>query len=292
MMKSLTLFGTFLLAVVPVSGQSTPEPGRSSPAATPKMPTRAEMDLVLKRIYGYDPSIQWNAFEIRQSPVPGMSEVVLRVKDEFQHLFLTADGHYAIKGDMLPFGPDPYAIARSRLRAAQGPAHGPAKPALVMVEFSDLQCPHCKDAQPIMEKLAADFPQMKIIFQQYPLAQHPWATKAAQYVDCAGRVNNDAAWKYIADIYENQAGIALAIADDKLKELATAAGLDAEKLSACAADPDTAARIQKSVDLGDSVGVMGPPSIFVNGRLLDTVVGTPYEKVKAIVQYEIDHAGK
>jgi protein-disulfide isomerase len=44
--------------------------------------------------------------------------------------------------------------------------------------------------------------------------------------------------------------------------------------------------------LGDSVGIMGTPAIFVNGRPLETVVGIPYEQVKAIVQYEIEHAGK
>jgi len=37
---------------------------------------------------------------------------------------------------------------------------------------------------------------------------------------------------------------------------------------------------------------MGTPAIFVNGRPLDTVTGIPYEQVKAIVQYEIEHAGK
>ncbi|HSK45778.1 MAG TPA: thioredoxin domain-containing protein, partial [Candidatus Binatia bacterium] len=141
---------------------------------------------------------------MRRSVVPGMSEVLLQLKGEFHHLFLTADGHFAIDGDMQPFGPDPYAGIRERLNAAKGVARGPDKPVVTMVEFSDLQCPHCKDAQPVLEKLAADFPGMRIIFQQYPLANsHPWAMKAAQYADCAGRQGNDAGWKFIAAVYEN-----------------------------------------------------------------------------------------
>jgi protein-disulfide isomerase len=247
---------------------------------------------VLKRMYGYDPAIQWKVFVVRKAPVPGMTEVLLNVNNEFQHLFITADGHYAFSGDLMPFGRDLYAIPRKKLMAADGVAHGPAKPAVVMVEFSDLQCPHCKQAQPFVEKLAADFPQMKIVFQQYPLASHPWAAKAANYADCAGRMNNDAAWKFIARIYENQGGIALATADEKLKELAKASGLDGEKVSACAATPATEARVKKSMELGNSLGVMGTPSIFVNGRLLEGVGVVPYEQVKAIVQYEIAQAGK
>jgi protein-disulfide isomerase len=194
---------------------------------------------------------------------------------------------------MQPFGLDPYAGNRERLSAADGLVRGPAKPAVTMVEFSDLQCPHCRDAQPAVEKLAADFPNMRIIFQQYPLASsHPWAMKAALYADCAGHSNANAGWKFIASVYENQGSIALVTADDKLKELAVAAGLDGGKISACAASPATAARVKKSMQLGDSVGVLGTPAIFVNGRQLDTVVGIPYEQVKAVVQYELEHAGK
>ncbi|HYL93743.1 MAG TPA: DsbA family protein [Alphaproteobacteria bacterium] len=291
-MKRLMLLVALLLPAVLTSAQNSASTKQPATVET-KLPTTAEVDAVLKRVYGYDPSIQWKVFLVRQSPIPGMSEVLLKIKDDYHHLYLTADGHFAIDGEMQPFGPDPYAIIRERLNAAEGVAHGPARPVTTMVEFSDLQCPHCKEAQPVLEKLAADFPSMRIIFQQYPIPSlHPWAMKAAQYADCAGRMDSGAAWKFIADIYENQSGIALATADEKLKELATAAGLDAGKLSSCAANPTTEARVKKSLELGNSVGVMGTPTIFVNGRQLEGVVGIPYEQVKAIVQYEIDHAGK
>lgn len=291
-MKPTFVVVTVLLAGLAMSGQGPAAQPHSSAAKAAPVPTQADVENVLKRMYGYDPATQWKVFVVRKAPVPGMTEVLLNVNNEFQHLFITADGHYAFSGDLMPFGPDLYAIPRKKLLAADGVARGPAKPAVVMVEFSDLQCPHCKVAHPVLEKLAADFPQMKIVFQQYPLASHPWAAKAAHYADCAGRMNSDAAWKFIARIYENQGGIALAIADEKLQELAKASGLDGEKLSACAATPATEARVKKSMELGDSLGVMGTPTIFVNGRLLEGVGVAPYEKVKAIVQYEIEHAGK
>lgn len=292
-MKVLVLALSLMLPIVATAGQSSKPKKKHVPSATSQTPTSAEVDAVLKRVYGYDPSIQWKIFQVRQSAIPGMSEVLLQLKGEFHHWFLTSDGHFAIDGDMLPFGPDPYAGMRERLSAAKGLARGPAKPVATLVEFSDLQCPHCKDAQPVVEKLAADFPEMRIIFQQYPLANsHPWAMKAAQYADCAGQQNNSAGWKFIAAVYENQGSIALAIADDKLKELAAASGLDPAKLSACVTEPATEERVKHSIALGDSVGVMGTPAVFVNGRPLDTVTGLPYEQVKALVQYEIDHAGK
>jgi protein-disulfide isomerase len=162
------------------------------------------------------------------------------------------------------------------------------------VEFSDLECPHCKKAQPIMGKLAADFPQVRFVFQQFPLpaSLHPWAMKAAQYADCAGQINKDAFWKYVDAIFENQGGIALATADDKLKELAIVNGLDAMKVAACADSPETAARIKKSTDLGASLEVNETPTVFINGRRVRGVADIPYEKLKELVQFEIDHAGK
>jgi protein-disulfide isomerase len=180
------------------------------------------------------------------------------------------------------------------LQAADGPALGPKTPVISIVEFSDLQCPHCKAAQPIVEKLAADFPQVRIVFQQFPLpaSLHPWAMEAAEYTDCAARVNPAAFWKYLDAIFENQGSIALATADDKLKELATAAGLDAEKIASCAAAAGTEARVKKSMALGQSLDVNQTPTLFINGRRLLGVTDTPYDQLKKLVQFEMDHAGK
>ena len=163
------------------------------------------------------------------------------------------------------------------------------------MEFSDLECPHCKAAQPIVEKLAADFPQVRFIFQQFPLpaSLHPWAMKAAQYADCAGQMNKDAFWKYVDAIFENQGGIALATADDKLKELATANGLDAVKIAACAASPETDARIKKSMDLGAALErERDPHGLHQRPHACWALPTSRTTKLKELVQFEIDHAGK
>lgn len=118
-MKSLVLVMALILPVAALEGQSAMSRKKHSPAASSQIPTPAEVDAVLKRVYGYDPSIQWKIFLVRRSAVPAMSEVLLQLKGEFHHLFLTADGHFAIDGDMQPFGPDPYAGMRERLSEAK-----------------------------------------------------------------------------------------------------------------------------------------------------------------------------
>jgi protein-disulfide isomerase len=291
-----------LIALTLATGQTTSSAkrtaGTTSPASSKpptELPSAQEVEDALKRTFGYDPSISWQVYDIRKSEIPGLAEILVSVnKNAPSHIYYLQSAQSAIIGNLIPFGPNPFAPARAKLQAADGPSRGASAPVINIVEFSDLECPHCKLAQPILEKLAADFPQVRYTFQQFPLpaSLHPWAMKGAEYADCAAQTNKDAFWKYIDSIFENQGGIALATADDKLKELATAAGLDAEKIAACAATPATEARVKKSMDLGHSLEVNETPTVFINGRRVSSVATIPYEQLKALVQFEIDHAGK
>ena len=290
---------SLVFAQAPASMPSAPTPKKEALAkassAGANFSTKDEVEASLKRTFGYDPAIAWQVLDIRPSGITGLSDVLISInKQAPQHIYLSQDGQNAIIGSLIPFGINPFAPARLKLRAADGPARGPQAPAIFMVEFSDLQCPHCKAAQPVLEKLASDFPQVRYIFQQFPLpaSLHPWAMKGAQYADCAAQMNQAAFWKYLDSIFENQGGIALATADDKLKELATAAGLDAQRIAACAATPETEARIKKSLDLGQTLEVNETPTVFINGRKVQSIASIPYEQLKALVQFEIDHAGK
>lgn len=307
-LKNLALMISLAVAFAVSSAQSAApkkaagKPATSAPAAKPAtakpsaaLPSHADVDAALKRTLGYDPGVTWQIYEIRPSAVPGLADVLFSInKQAAQHIYLSPDGQNAIIGELIPFGTNPFAPARVKLKGAFGPSRGGQNPPIDIVEFSDLECPHCKKAQPIMEKLMADFPQVRFTFQQFPLpaSLHPWAMKAAQYADCAGQMNKEAFWKYVDAIFDNQGGIALATADDKLKELATASGLDAAKVSACADSPETAARIKKSMDLGATLEVNETPTVFMNGRRVRGIADIPYDKLKELVQFEIDHAGK
>jgi protein-disulfide isomerase len=264
-------------------------------AAKSALPTTEQVDAYMKRSFGYDPAVTWQIMGIHETDVSGMAEIVVSVnKGEPYHLFYSSSAQVAFVGQMIPFGPNPFAAARTKLQSAAGPSRGSANAPIQIVEFSDLQCPHCKAAQPIVEKLQTDFPQVRFTFQQFPLpaSLHPWALKAAQYADCAAQMNKDAFWKYVDAIFDAQGGIALATADDKLKELATASGYDAQEIARCAASPATDARVQKSVALGESLGVNQTPTVFINGRAVLGLAGIPYDNLKTLVQFEIDHTGK
>jgi len=279
----------------PLSPQAKAQINKDAGTTKTALPTTEEVDAYMKRSFGYDPGVSWQIYSIKEAEIPGLVEIIVSVnKGEPYHLFYSASAQTALVGQKLPFGPNPYAAARTKLKGAFGPSRGPANAPIEIVEFSDLECPYCKQAQPIVEKLQGDFPQVRFIFQQFPLpaTMHPWAHKAAQYADCAAQTNKDNFWKFVDSVFDAQGGIALATADDKLKELATAAGYDGQAIATCAASPATEARVQRSMALGQSLDVSQTPTIFINGRTVLGLAGIPYDNLKNLVQFEIDHAGK
>jgi len=155
---------------------------------------------------------------------------------------------------------------------------------VTIVEFSDMQCPHCAKAAPTIEQLLAQEPEVRFVFQNFPLPMHTWAGKAALYADCLGRASNDAVWKFLQKTFEDQANITEANAEEKLKAMVTASGANADEVAGCAAKPDTKARIEASIALGKSVGVNATPTLFINGR--NVPGNASVELLKKIVDFE------
>src|SRR5262249_30852424 len=241
--------------------------------------------------FGYQPDVTWKIVNIKPSVAEGLAEVNVLVgapqqQPQATKLYVTADGEHALVGDLIPFGTHPFKALNDELqKGINGPTRGPADSPVTIVEFSDLQCPHCKDAQPTVEKLMADEKDARFVFQNFPLPMHDWANKAASYADCVGRANNDAFWKFIDATYESQAEINAGNADEKLTALADKSGVKGADMAACAAKPDTAARIEHSLALGKAVDVTGTPALFINGRKIAAVNGIPYEVLKSLVEF-------
>ena len=286
------LFSGVAIAQTTPTLQTRPaaKPAAAAAASNPTvLPTEDTVNSFLFQMFGYDATITWKVAEIRPSEVPGLAEVLVVVTNpqgsNQNRLLVSADGKHAISGEILPFGAKPFEDARAKLeKGVNGLAKGPAKAPVTIVEFSDMQCPHCAKAAPMIEQLLALEPEAHFVFQNFPLPAHNWAEKAAGYVDCVGRASNDAVWKFIQKTFDEQANITEANADEKLKAIATASGANGDEVAACAAKPDTKARVEVSVALGKSVDVNATPTLFINGR--NVPGGTPVDLLKKIVDFE------
>ncbi len=279
------------LAALVAAQEHTAVPPRSSATQTEALPSKATVESFLKHWFGYDSSLATEVGEISPSEVPGVAKVVVGVGSGSERksmvLYVMPGEKYAIVGDVIPFGADPFAQARQLLaKSTTGIAKGPANAALTIVEFSDLECPHCKAAQPTVDRLLGDFPNARFVFQQFPIESlHPWSLQAAEWAECVGRENNAAYWKFVQSVYDDQLNIDPQNADAKLKEHAAAAGVNATTTQACVANPETARRVKQSIELGKEVGVNGTPTLFLNGRKIVGATSIPYETLKSLAEY-------
>jgi protein-disulfide isomerase len=257
--------------------------------ATANLPSEEDVNAFLHETFGYDSQLTWKIVGIKPSQAEGLAEVTVQISGPQgqgeQKFYVTQDGKHAVVGDVIPFGPHPFEQTRELVnKNATGPARGPASAPVTVVEFSDLQCPHCKEAAPTIEKLLIENPDIHFVFQNFPLPIHNWAMKAAEYADCVSRSSNDVFWKYISSVYAAQSDITAENADQKLTEVADSSGVNGKDIAACSAKPETQSRVEASIALGKSVDVNATPTLFINGRPVG-VNGNNYEVLKQIVDF-------
>jgi protein-disulfide isomerase len=286
---------SFLLAVVGLGlAQQKPAPkakasGSLATHATANLPSEDEVNAFLQATFGYDPQLTWKIVSIRPSEAQGLAEVTVAMSSPQgqggQKFFVSEDGKHAVVGEIIPFGAHPFEKAREELeKKVSGPSRGPATAPVMVVEFSDLQCPHCKEANPTIERLLKEDANVRFVFENFPLASHNWADKAARYDDCVARSSPDAFWSFIDSVYDAQNDITADNADQKLGELVDKAGLKSAEVAACTAKPETQSRVEASINLGKSLDVNSTPTLFINGRPVG-VSGNNYEVLRQLVDF-------
>jgi protein-disulfide isomerase len=268
----------------------------AKPSANTSLPTEATIDAFLKQMFGWNQDLTWKIAEIKPAEAAGFAEVAAVFStpqgQQIFRMYVTPDQKFALTGDMVPFGAQPFAAAAAQLKSASGPSHGPADAPVTIVEFGDLECPACKAAQPNLKKLLDEEPKVRLVFQNFPLESvHKWALLGAKYTDCMSRESNDKTLQFISTVYEHQGEITLETADAKLKGYVKEVGGNPDTVAACVAKPETEKQVRESIDLGTKLGVSSTPTFFINGRKVIGFGGsTPYEVVKAIVDFNIPAA--
>jgi len=292
------------VVAAPVPQPSAREEAHPFPPANPKnftapTPSVDEVNSFLKALWGYDTNRIWEVAAILKTPAPGVAKVVVLIGDKrapgkAQPLifFTTPDGKHAIADNVMDFGAKPFAEARKTLQdRANGPAKGAKSNDLLIVEFADLQCDRCKDAEDKVDSLTQDFPQARIVFEDVPQTDHPYSQQAALDGYCVRQTKgDDAFFSYVQAVYAKQAGLTAQSADATLNAALTAAGADPAKITACAATPEAAAAIEANKKLAEDVGVGQTPLLAVNGHLL-AISAIPYESLKQMVAYQARQDG-
>lgn len=144
---------------------------------------------------------------------------------------------------------------------AGAPAMGPANAPVTLVEFSDFQCPYCAAAVPQIQAVLKAYPsQVKLIFKQFPLEQHPQADLAATAALAAQKQGKF--WEMHDAMYAAQGNLSRS----SILQIASKVGLNVKQLED---DMDSTAireTVVRDVQDGTKAGVEGTPTLFINGQ--------------------------
>jgi Na+/H+ antiporter NhaA len=138
---------------------------------------------------------------------------------------------------------------------------GPAEADVTLVEYGDLECPYCGQAEMVIRELLSDFGDLRYVWRHLPLNDvHPHAQLAAEASEAAGAQGQF--WEMHDLMLSHQDALTLKDIIGYANEL----GLDIERFKEHLRKRKGAAHIAEDVESADMSGVSGTPSFFINGH--------------------------
>ena len=138
---------------------------------------------------------------------------------------------------------------------------------IVIVEYSDLECPFCKNFHETMNKVMENYGtngKVAWVYRHFPLEQlHPNAPKLAQASECIAELGgNEAFWKFTDKVF-NERGVNEQTDQKKVPDFVKAAGVDTKAYDACMADGHTKKLVEQDFADGVNAGAKGTPYSLV-----------------------------
>jgi protein-disulfide isomerase len=158
------------------------------------------------------------------------------------------------------------------------PVRGPADAWVTMIEFADFQCSYCGAEEPIVESLLEQFPvDLRLVFKNFPIPSvHPDAEAAAIAAECANE--QGLFWPMHDLLYAHQDALDTA----SLQTYAQDAGVSLAPWQTCLNSAAPVDVINSDVALGESFGVNGTPTFFINGEMV--VGAAPEAQLQGTIQ--------
>ncbi len=227
--------------------------------------------------------------------LPGFQEVAVKAtlgaqSQEFKFL-VSKDGQKILQANVYDINNNPFKHDLDRLKTDLSPNIGTPGAPVVLVEFSDFQCPYCKEeATMLRQNLLSAYPkQVRLYFKTFPLESlHPWAKAAAIASHCVYRQKADLFWEYHDWIFAHQAEITPENLKDKIMEWAKGQKeLDALQLTSCMDSQATVGDVEKTLAEGRALEINGTPTLFVNGRRIPNTID--WNNLRTIIDNEIEY---
>ena len=256
---------------------------------------KAVFEAYVRHLFVMNSEISVQVSDAKPSQLPGFVDVVVHAsKGEASQDFpflLSKDGSKILQAVVYDVNSNPFKPDLDKLKTEFQPSYGTPGATVVLVTFSDYECPHCKDeAAMLRQNLLTAYPkQVRLYFKDFPIeAIHPWAKPAAIAGRCVFRQNPSSFWSYHDWIFAHQADITAANLKDKVMEWAKGEkDIDVLQLGRCMDTKATEAEVDKNLAEGRALEVNATPTLFVNGRRIAQIIDWP--NLRAIIDYEIEY---
>jgi len=262
----------------------------ASPAPAASTQAQKNIEAYLRNLYAFGPDVKLLVGPLKESPVEGILEtnvdVTIGGNKENAKFYVSKDARFLFRGDVSDMTKDPLAENLAQIRMTDAPALGDPKAPVTIVEYSDFECPVCRNLHDALRSILPNYSgKVRVIFKDFPIEQlHPWARTAAIAGRCAFQQKPEAFWKLYDLIYDNQEIISAGNAWTKMLDYASQSGLDAEAFKSCMASPEAGAAVNASHANGEKLEVNSTPTLFVNGRRM---VGADAHLIEQYINYEL-----
>lgn len=165
---------------------------------------------------------------------------------------------------------------------------GNANAEIVLVEYSDFECPFCSRFHPTMQQVKKEYgDKVAWVFRYYPLPFHPNAQKAAEAAECiAQQKGQNGFWDYADKIYVKQEALGGKLSPEAITEVAQATGVNMDSFKKCLDSGEMAPRIKAQMDAGSTAGISGTPGTIIITKKGDYELipgALPFEQVKPML---------
>ena len=290
----------FLVLTLAALGCHAQTPAQSGQGLSPELTRRVEV--LIRAKTNVPPNYDIHISPRTKSEVPGFDEIIVTFTTEGQaskpiRFLLSQDNKTLAQFTKYDISQDPKALVSGANRPARG---GPANAPVLIVGFDDLECPFCAKMHaqlfPALTERYKD--QVRIVYRDFPLDQHPWAMRAAINANCLAAQSPTGYWNLVDYIHSHASTLggeekSLAKANDTLDTLtrdeAKRQNVDLAALNACIAKQDDSA-VKASVKEAEALGVDSTPALFINGAKLEGAV--PLEYVYKMIDNALTASGQ
>jgi protein-disulfide isomerase len=174
------------------------------------------------------------------------------------------------------------AVQRYDIPVDDDPAIGPDNAAITIVEFSDYECPYCRQwHSEVFTKLMEAYPeQVRLVYRDFPLSSiHPNAVPAAIAANCANEQGKF--WP----VHERLFSMELGLNDQAYRDYAAALGLNVQSFNECVESQRYQAEVEADYQFAAELGVRSTPTFFING--IAVVGAQPFEVFQQVIDKEL-----